>query len=386
MSVTPRDTASATTNDVQRVPEAAPAVGVLTILPLAFLAIFVALSEVDGDGGGAPASATAPSPAFDEAFRPAGRVTLRESGSRVVSGIRSVAVREDGVLAVADPRQDRVWVYDADGDLRTAVGGSGSGPGELDFPGDVAFDAGGRLYVAESGQPRISRFGRDFAFDTLFRVENAYFPTEIGSTGGRIVVYANRPGAGAESVRIYTPAGKPLETFHPEREEYARVPYWGSASRRLMAVSPSRVVAGGSLLYPFPVYGPDGTLRDSIGTPPGSWEPAPRPERGEFIGPDQMKQFEKWRRTFTMVDGLAIYRDSLLVVTHKELDPDVLAYEEATYRADVYRLATGRKLMEDVVLPGRPLRGGEHLHVLLSSPPDPWSIGRFEVDAAAAGP
>lgn len=382
MSVAPPKSASATTNSVHRVPEAAPAVGVLTILPLALLAIFVALSEVDG-GEAAPAP---PTPAFDEVFAPAGRVALQEAGSKVVSRVRTVAVRDDGVLAVADPQQDRVWIYGADGDLLAAVGGSGSGPGELDFPGDLAFDARGRLYVAESGQPRVSRFGRDFAFDTLFRVENAHFPTEIGATGGRLVVYANRPGAGAESLRLYTADGEALETFHPEREEYAEVPYWGSASRRVMAVSSSTVVAGGNLLYPFPVYGPDGTLRDSIGTPPGSWDPAPRPERGAFTGPDQIKQFEKWRRTFTMVDNLAIYRDSLLVVSHKELDPDVLAYEEATYRADVYRLATGRKLVEDVVLPGRILRGGEHLHLLLSSPPDPWAVGRFEVDAGAVGP
>lgn len=385
MSVAPPESPSATTNAVHRVPEAAPAVGVLTILPLAFLAIFVALSEVDG-GGGPTAAPAAPTPAFEEVFRPTGRVTLEETASEVVSSVRTVAVREDGVLAAADPRQDRVWVYDADGDLLAGVGGSGSGPGELDFPGDLAFDARGRLYVAESGQPRVSRFGRDFAFDTLFRVENAYFATEIGATGDRLVVYANRPGAGAESLRIYTPAGEPLETFHPEREEYDEVPYWGSASRRLMAVSSSRVVAGGSLLYPFPVYGADGTLRDSIGTPPASWEPPPRPERGAFTGPDQMKQFETWRRTFTMVDNLAIYRDSLLVVTHKELDPDVLAYEEATYRADVYRLGTGRKLLEDVVLPGRLLRGGEHLHLLLSTPPDPWTVGRFEVDVGEVGP
>jgi hypothetical protein len=382
MSVAPPESASATTNAVHRVPEAAPAVGVLTILPLAFLAIFVALSEVDG---GEAASAP-PTPAFDEVFEPAGRVTLEETGSKVVSRVRTVAVRGDGVLAVADPRQDRVWIYGADGDLLVSVGGTGSGPGELDFPGDVAFDARGRLYVAESGQPRVSRFERDFAFDTLFRVENAYFPTEIGSLGDRLVVYANRPGVGAEALRLYTPEGEALETFHPEREEYGRVPYWGSASRRVMAVSSSRVVAGGNLLYPFPVYGPDGTLRDSIGTPPGSWKPAPRPERGQFTGPDQIKQFEKWRRTFTMVDNVAIYRDSLLVVSHKELNPDVLAYEEATYRADVYRLGTGRKLVEDVLLPGRLLRGGEHLHLLLSSPPDPWSVGRYEVDAGAVGP
>lgn len=384
MSLGPPKPTSGTTDSVQRVPDSAPAVGVLTILPLALLAVFVALSEMRGGGDAPPA--VAPTAEFGEVFEPAGRTTLEEPEREVVSNVRTVAVRDDGLLAVADPRQDRVRLYDAAGDLIATVGGSGSGPGELDFPGDVVFDARGRLYVAESGQPRVSRFGRDLAFDTLFRVEDAYFPTEIGSPGDRLIVYANRPDPGAESLRIYTPRGEAVESFHPERDEYGTVPYWGSASRRVMAVSSSRVVAGGNLLYPFPVYDTAGALRDSIGTPPESWEPPPRPDPGEFTGPDQMKQFEKWRRTFTTVDNLAIYRDSLLVVAHKELAPDVIAYEEATYRADVYRLGNGRKLVEDVLLPGRMLRGGEHLHLLLSSPPGPWTVGRFEVDPGGVRP
>lgn len=383
MPLSPRDPASGTTDSVLRIPDSAPAVGVLTILPLALLAVFVALSEADGGGG---TERAAPSATFEEVFEPTGRVTLEEPESEIVSGVRAVALREDGVLAVADPEQDRVRLYDEEGDLVAAVGGSGSGPGELDFPGDVAFDARGRLYVAESGHPRVSRFDRDFAFDTLFRVDDAYFPTEIEATDERVLVYAVRAEPGTESLRIYTPDGELVETFHPERDEYDEVPYWGSASRKMLAASPSGVVAGGNLLYPFPVYDSTGTLRDSIGEPPASWEPPSRPEPGDFAGPDRMKQFEKWRRTFTTVDNLAIYRDSLLVVTHKELAPDVLAYEDATYRADVYRLATGTKLVEDVPLPGRLLQGGEHLHVLLSSPPEPWSVGRFAVGAGGLRP
>lgn len=373
------------THPVARIPPSAPAVGVLTLLPLALLAVFMALTEVDGRRG-VEAARDVPTAEFDDVFGLDRRVVLEEPESAVISRIRTVDVRDDGVLAVADPRQDQVQFYDADGRLLSRVGGSGAGPGELQFPGDLAFGARGRLFVAEAGEPRVSVFGRDLAFDTLFRVGGAHFPTEVGSPGDRLVVYVNQPEAGGEALRIYSPRGERRRDFHPEREEYRTVPYWSSAVQRVMAVSPSYVVAGGNLLYPFPVYGPDGSFRDSVGTPPSSWEAAPRPELNDFSGPDQVKQFEAWRRTFTTVDDLAIYRDSLLVIAHEELDPDVLAYEEATYRADVYSLESGRKLVEDVPLPGRLLNGGEHLHVLLSSPPGPWAIGMFEVLPGEDGP
>lgn len=385
MSLVPPEPASGTTESVQRIPDAAPAVGVLTILPLALLAVFAALSEVRRGGDDSTAS-SAPTAEFGEAFEPAGRVSLEEPGSTVVSVIRRIAVRDDGVLAVPDPRQDHVRFYGPDGALLADAGGSGSGPGELDFPSDVAFDAEGRLYVAEGGHPRVSRYGRDFAFDTVFRVDSAYRASEVAAVGEKWIIYANRPGAGTPSLRTYAPDGELETEFHPRREEYQTVPYWSAAADRLVAASESHVVAGGNLLYPFVRYTPSGTLRDSIGTPPPTWEQAPRPEPGRFVGGDQRKQFEKWRRTFTTVDNVAIYRDSLLVVSHRELDPEVLAYEDAAYRADVYRIASGRKILEDVPLPGRLLEGGRHVHLLLSTPPDPWTVGRFRVSGGGFAP
>lgn len=375
----------AASESVHRIPAAAPAVGILTVLPLALLAVFVALTE--GDDPDDPTSPTAaPTAEFEAAFERAGRTTLEEPDSAVVSVIRRIAVRDDGVTAVPDPRQDHVRLYDPDGTLVADMGGPGAGPGELDFPLDVAFDDRGRLYVAEGGHPRVSRFGPGFAFDTVFRVDSAYRASEIASVGEKWLVYANRPGVGARSLRIRGPDGEVEKVFHPRREEYETVPYWSAAADRIMAVSESHVVAGGNLVYPFVRYDAGGAFGDSVGVPPPTWDQAPRPEPGTFVGGDQRKQFEEWRRTFTTVDNLAVYRDSLLVVSHEELDPEILAYEEATYRADVYRIESGRKLLEDVPLPGPLLEGGRHVHLLLSSPPEGWTVGHFRVAEGGFGP
>lgn len=366
-----------------RLPGAGPARALPSLLPLAFLSMVLALGAMEvfgGDGAAADRSrGDAATPAFGEAFAAEGRVVLEEPDSALVSEVRRIAVRSDGVVAVPDPRQDRVRFYGPSGRLLADAGGSGSGPGELDNPGDAAFDDRGRLYVAEGGHPRITRFARDFSFDTVFRVEDAHRPAAVATAGGRLFVYANRPGVGTESVSIHGPDGGVREVFHPRREAYRTVPYWSAAARRMLAVSESHVVAGGNMLYPLVRYGPGGALRDSLGSPPPSWEQPPRPEPGAFTGPNRMRKFAEWRRTFTTIDNVAVYRDSLLVVAHEELDPEIVAYEDASYRADVYELATGRKLMTDVPLPGRLLEGGRHVHLLVSSPPGPWAVGRYRV-------
>ncbi|MET0553766.1 MAG: NHL repeat-containing protein [Vicinamibacteria bacterium] len=64
---------------------------------------------------------------------------------------------------VADTRNHRVQVFDLDGaPAGLVIGGRGDAPGKLDTPSGIAFDpAGTRLYVAESGNRRVSAFSAD---------------------------------------------------------------------------------------------------------------------------------------------------------------------------------------------------------------------------------
>lgn len=326
-------------------------------------------------GEGAVAGAS-----FGDAFDDAGRVRLEEPDSALITGIEKIAVGPGGRLAVPDREQDRVRLYSADGSLVADLGGTGAGPGELRSPEDAVFGPDGSLWVSDAGNGRLARFGPDGAYRDVLPVRDAYYAADLEVAGDRVLAFLARAEAGARSVRAYGPDGRERATFHPRRPAYQRVPYWTAAHDHLLATSEGHLVAGGNLRYPLVHYGPDGSLRDSIGRPPPSWSPAPKPERGAFSGPDRFRAFERWRRTFTTIDRLALYRDSLLVVSHRQLDPEVLAYEDAVHRADVYRL-DGTKLLEDVRLPGRLLAGGRHLYVLLSRAPGPWVVGRFRIDS-----
>jgi sugar lactone lactonase YvrE len=64
---------------------------------------------------------------------------------------------------VADTRNHRVQVFDLDGaPAGLSIGGQGEAPGQLDTPTGVAFDPTGTwLYVAESGNRRVSAFSAD---------------------------------------------------------------------------------------------------------------------------------------------------------------------------------------------------------------------------------
>jgi hypothetical protein len=71
--------------------------------------------------------------------------------------VSSVAVSPTGVL-VADRLGATVRSYDLAGSYVGTIGSEGQGPGEFEFPNDLAFDSVGRLYVRD--YRRISVFAR----------------------------------------------------------------------------------------------------------------------------------------------------------------------------------------------------------------------------------
>lgn len=355
------------------------------VLAAGAMAAFAALAALGADGTpGARADARAadareaPTAPFEAVFERSDRIVLEEPDSALISDVRTLAVGPAGRLAVPDQELDRVHVYGPDGRLLANLGGEGAGPGEFRGPRDAAFTPDGRLWVSDVGNGRLARYGPELAFERTFPLEDAYYAGDLEAAGDELLAFVARPEPGARAIRAYGPDGDVRRTFHPRRPAYREVPYWSAVAGQLLAVSESHLVAGGNLRYPLVRYGPEGTLRDSVGRAPSSWRPASELEPGYLAGPDRMKKLAEWRRSFTTIDRVALYRDSLLVVSHRSLDPEVLAYEEASYRADVYR-PDGTKLLEDVELPGRLLAGGEHLHLLLSTAPRPWTVGRFEV-------
>ena len=69
-----------------------------------------------------------------------------------------VAVDKEGNLYVADTLNDRIEVFDADGDFIRTWGKNGDGPGYFARPKGVAIDSDGHVWVADGMQDRVQVF------------------------------------------------------------------------------------------------------------------------------------------------------------------------------------------------------------------------------------
>jgi tripartite motif-containing protein 71 len=101
-------------------------------------------------------------------------LTVKTTG--VNFGITGIALDAQGNLYLAEFDDSRIYKYSAAGSCLAQLGEHGSGPGQLESPDKLAFDAQGNLYVTDVGLP----------------------PYESGSTGGN-----NR-------VQKFSPTGTPL--------------------------------------------------------------------------------------------------------------------------------------------------------------------------------
>ena len=80
-----------------------------------------------------------------------------------------LSVGPDGNVYVPDTHYHRIVVYSPQGKHLRTWGGRGTGPGQFIWPTDVAFDAGGNVYVSEYGDnDRIQVFAPDGTFLRAF--------------------------------------------------------------------------------------------------------------------------------------------------------------------------------------------------------------------------
>lgn len=108
-----------------------------------------------------PASGAKPTILADEELR-IGEV---EGGGPALFGrIRTIAVLEDGRIAVADAQAEEVRLFDRDGQYLRTFGGKGGGPGELQGMQGVYLDPDGLLRVPEQENARLSVFNPDTGF------------------------------------------------------------------------------------------------------------------------------------------------------------------------------------------------------------------------------
>jgi DNA-binding beta-propeller fold protein YncE len=106
-------------------------------------------------------------------FSPTGRVLMTlgkagvaGNGPDVFDQPTGVVVARNGDVFVTDGhgRNNRVVKFAKDGRFIKAWGRTGSGPGELNQPHDIAMDSRGRLFVADRSNNRLSIFDQDGNF------------------------------------------------------------------------------------------------------------------------------------------------------------------------------------------------------------------------------
>jgi sugar lactone lactonase YvrE len=72
-----------------------------------------------------------------------------------------VAVDPEGNLYVADTMNNRIEIFDADGQFVSTFGKSGDGPGYFSRPKGVAIDGDGHIWVADGMQDRVQVFNKE---------------------------------------------------------------------------------------------------------------------------------------------------------------------------------------------------------------------------------
>lgn len=72
-----------------------------------------------------------------------------------------IAVDAEGNLYVADTMNNRIEIFDADGQFVSTFGKAGDGPGYFARPKGVAIDGDGHIWVADGVQDRVQVFNKD---------------------------------------------------------------------------------------------------------------------------------------------------------------------------------------------------------------------------------
>ena len=83
-------------------------------------------------------------------------------------GPRDIVIAADGTLWLTDTGNKRLIHYSPDGEPLGSLGGPGSADGRFNEPVGLAYDALGRLYVADAWNARIQRFEADFSAPVSF--------------------------------------------------------------------------------------------------------------------------------------------------------------------------------------------------------------------------
>ncbi len=105
---------------------------------------------------------------------------------------QGVALDKDGNVYVADTLNDRVEIFDADGNFISTFGKAGDGPGYFARPKGIAIDGDGHIWVADQMQDRLQVFNREGQLLTYIGQGHGELPGQFKSLIGVAIDRQNR--------------------------------------------------------------------------------------------------------------------------------------------------------------------------------------------------
>jgi DNA-binding beta-propeller fold protein YncE len=130
---------------------------------------------------------------------------------------RAIAVGPDGSVYVADSLNHRVQKFDSAGRFLAQVGGQGTGPGQFQEPWGVAVGPDGSVYVADTWNHRVQKFDPNLRFiaawggfaaagpDSQAEPSRFYGPRDVAvDASGRVFV----ADTGNKRIQVFGPDGQ----------------------------------------------------------------------------------------------------------------------------------------------------------------------------------
>ncbi|HEY3707648.1 MAG TPA: SMP-30/gluconolactonase/LRE family protein [Terracidiphilus sp.] len=105
---------------------------------------------------------------------------------------QGVAVDTDGNVYVTDTLNNRVEIFDADGNFISTFGKAGDGPGTFARPKGIAVDSDGHIWVADEMQDRLQVFNREGQLLTFIGQGHGELPGQFKALVGVAVDKKNR--------------------------------------------------------------------------------------------------------------------------------------------------------------------------------------------------
>lgn len=105
---------------------------------------------------------------------------------------QGIALDSDNNLYVTDTLNNRVEIFDADGNFISEFGKHGDGPGYFARPKGIAVDGDGHIWVADSMQDRLQVFNREGQLLTYIGMGHGDLPGQFKSLTGVAIDKQNR--------------------------------------------------------------------------------------------------------------------------------------------------------------------------------------------------